>query len=348
MLVRETAIRDNPRTHFHLGLGMNRSTSLAALVSVTLPLLATQTALAAEPGPATAATIDAWASELSNAGRWGDDDQLGTLNLITPATRVAAARLVTEGFSVSMAHPLLTEAAADNTSPFEHNMQATPAEAGGWATDTWGLMFHGFGHSHIDALCHLAHKGKYYNGFEMAETTAAGCKNLGIANIGNGIFTRGVLMDIPRLKGKDWLEPAQAVHVADLEAWEERAGVKVGAGDAVLLHTGRWLRRAAKGPHEGGYPGFHASVVPWLKERDVAVIGTDGGLDVYPSGIEGAGAPVHTLVLTALGMPILDVMDLTDVAAASADRKRWTFLLTAAPMRVRTGTGSPINSIATF
>ena len=315
--------------------------------------LATAVLLMAWPGVAeeealSAAMIDTWATELSNAGRWGAEDQLGTLNLITPARRVAAAKLVVEGVSISMAHPLLTERAPDNSAPFEHVMQATPERAGGWATDIWRLMFHGFGHSHIDALCHLAYKGRYYNGFPMTGTTAAGCENLAIGNIGNGIFTRGVLMDIPRLKGKTWLDPGEPVHVADLEAWEKQAGVEVGAGDAVLLHTGRWLRRAAKGPHEGGYPGFHASVVPWLKERDVAVVGTDGGLDVYPSGIDGVGAPVHTLVLTALGMPVLDVMDLTDVSAAAAERRRWTFLLTAAPLRASTGTGSPINSIATF
>ena len=320
----------------------------AVVVVAACAVLASHTALAEEQVALTAQTIDTWASELSNAGRWGDDDQLGTLNLISPAKRVAAAKLVTEGVSVSMAHPLLTEPSADNTSPFEHKMQVTPAQAGGWATDTWGLMFHGFGHSHIDALCHLAYQGKYYNGFDMAETTAAGCKNLAIANIGDGIFTRGVLMDIPRLKGRDWLEPAEAVTIADLEAWEKQAGMVAGAGDAVLLHTGRWLRRAAKGPHEGGYPGLHAETVQWLKARDIAVIGTDGGLDVYPSGIPDSSAPVHTLVLTALGMPILDVMDLTAVARAAAERERWTFLLTAAPMRVKTGTGSPINSIATF
>ena len=328
-----------------MGRSMNAKTLTAV---ITLGSLAIAPASAEEPPAVTATTVATWATELSNAGRWGDDDQMGTLNLITPAVRVAAAKLVTEGHSVSMAHPLLTERAADNTTPFEHRMQATPEQAGGWATDTWAIMFHGFAHSHIDALCHLAYDGKYYNGFAMAETTAAGCKNLSIANIGDGIFTRGVLMDIPRLKGKLWLEPAEAVGVADLEAWEKQAGMQVGAGDAVLLHTDRWLRRAAKGPHEGGYPGFHASVVPWFKERDVAVVGTDGGLDVYPSGIDGVGAPVHTLVLTALGMPILDVMDLTDVAAAAAERERWTFLLTAAPLRAETGTGSPINSIATF
>ena len=306
-------------------------------------------AQADEAAPITSATIESWAAELSNAGRWGDADQRGTLNLITPAVRVEAAKLVAEGISVSMAHPLLTERAADNTSPFEHRMQATPDQAGGWATDTWAMLFHGFAHSHIDALCHLAYQGKYYNGFDMAATTAEGCGNLSIANIGDGIFTRGVLMDIPRLKGKEWLAPGEAVTVDDLEAWEAQAGVTVRAGDAVLLHTGRWLRRAAEGPQAGGaYAGFHASTVPWLKARDVAVVGTDGGLDVFPSGIDGVGAPVHSLVLAVLGMPVLDVMDLTRVSAAAAERKRWTFLLTAAPLRAEAGTGSPINAIATF
>ena len=323
-------------------------------VAVIWTVVASQVAFAeegaTEAGAAaiTAETIDAWATELSNAGRWGEDDQRGTLNLITPAARVAAAKLVTEGVSVSMAHPLLTERAADNNSPFEHRMMATPDRAGGWATDTWGLMFHGFAHSHIDALCHLAYKGRYYNGFNMSETTAAGCANLGVNHLSDGIFTRGVLMDIPRLKGKDWLDAGEPVMVGDLEAWEKQAGFKVGSGDAVLLNTGRWLRRAEEGAWQGGYPGFHASTVPWLKARDVAVVGTDGGLDVYPSGVPDSGAPVHTLVLTALGMPVLDVMDLTDVAEAAAKRKRWTFLLTAAPIRVPNGTGSAINAIATF
>ena len=319
------------------------------IATVAAVVIALQIVYAEEKeAPITGATIDAWASELSNAGRWGEDDQLGTLNLITPAVRVAAAKLVIEGVSISMAHPLLTERAADNTSPFEHRMMATPERAGGWATDSWSLMFHGFAHSHIDALCHLSHKGKYYNDFPMSETTAQGCKNLAVTNIANGIFTRGVLMDIPRLKGKAWLDAGEPVMVADLEAWEKEAGFEVGAGDAVLLHTGRWVRRAEEGTWEGGYPGFHASTVPWFKARDVAVVGTDGGLDVYPSGVPNSGAPVHTLVLTALGMPVLDVMDLTKVSEAAAERKRWTFLLTAAPIRVPNGTGSAINAIATF
>ena len=322
--------------------------NLAAAVLAAQIVVAEEAEVEANEARITAATIDAWAAELSNAGRWGADDQLGTLNLITPAVRVAAAKLVTQGVSISMAHPLLTERAADNASPFEHMMMATPERAGGWATDSWSLMFHGFAHSHIDALCHLAHKGSYYNDFPMSGTTAQGCKNLGVANIADGIFTRGVLMDIPRLKGKAWLDAGEPVMVADLEAWEREAGLRVGSGDAVLLNTGRWARRAKEGAWQGGYPGFHATTVPWFKARDVAVVGTDGGLDVYPSGVPDADAPVHTLVLAALGMPILDVMDLTEVAEAAAERKRWTFLLTAAPIRVSNGTGSAINAIATF
>ena len=319
-----------------------------AALAALLCSLTISTSQADEHDAIDAATIAAWATELSNWGRWGEDDQKGTLNLITPAKRVAAARLVTEGVSISMAHPMLTEKTADNPSPLGHAMQATPEQAGGWATDTWNIMFHGFAHSHIDALCHLAREGKYYNGFAMAETTAEGCGKVSVDNIGDGIFTRAVLMDIPKLKGRPWLEPGEAVVVADLEAWEKQAGVKVGSGDALLIHTGRWSRRTEHGPNVGGYAGLHATTVPWLKARDVAVVGTDAGLDVYPSGVEGVGAPVHLLVLTALGMPILDTMDLTAVAAAAAERKRWTFLLTAAPIRVPKGTGSPINAIATF
>lgn len=289
-------------------------------------------------------------AELSNQGRWGKDDQLGTLNLVTPKKRKAASRLVKAGISVSLAHPLLTEAAADNSSPFKHTMVATPSERNAWSVDNLEIMFHGFGHSHMDALCHLGHEGEYYNGYPMSGTTAAGCQNGSISAISDGVLTRGILMDIPRLKGKQWLEPGEAVMIEDLEAWEKKARVKVKSGDAVLLHTGRWLRRAELGPWGAGkgFAGFHVSTVRWLKERDVAIVGTDGGLDVYPSGVSGEGAPVHLLVLSSLGMPILDTMDLGAAAKIASDLKRWEFMLTAAPLRVEGGTGSPLNAIATF
>jgi kynurenine formamidase len=286
--------------------------------------------------------------EISNWGRWGEDDQLGTLNLITPAKRVAAAKLVREGISVSMAHALFKEPTKDSPSPFEHEMVGIPNDQSDWAVDKIGVVFHGLGHTHIDAICHLGHEGAYYNGFPISGTTAAGCANNGIEHIAQGIFTRAILMDIPRLKGVEWLEPGTPVMPADLEAWEKKAGVKVGPGDAVLVHTGRWVKRAAEGPWDGGYAGLHVTTAQWLKERDAATVGTDGGLDVYPSGVAGVGAPVHVLVLSSLGMPILDTMDLTDAAETAARLGRWEFLLTAAPLRVEGGTGSPMNFIATF
>lgn len=305
--------------------------------------------LNAEERPAvTAAVVDAMFEELSNAGRWGPDDQLGTLNLITAQTRVNAAREVRDGVSVSLAVDMVKAKAEDRPKTLDHRMLATPDKTGGWATDYIGVDFHGFTFSHMDALCHLARKGQYYNGFPMSGTTEAGCAKNDILQVANGIFARAVLMDIPRLKGVDFLEPGTPVYPEDLEAWEKQAGVKVGPGDAVLVRTGHWDRRAAKGPWTKGPSGLHVSVVRWLKARDVAIVGTDAGLDVYPSGIEGVGAPVHLLVLNALGMPVLDTMDLDTVSRVAAERKRWTFLLTAAPLRVPHGTGSPLNAIATF
>lgn len=287
-------------------------------------------------------------SEISNWGRWGKDDQRGTLNLITPAKRVAAAMLVREGVSVSMAHPVLQVPAEDSPRPLEHEMIGLPSAASAWAVDRIGIAFHGFGHTHMDAVCHIGFLGSYYNGFPMSATTADGCANNGVEHVAHGIFTRAILIDVPRLRGVDWLEPGTAVMPADLEAWERRTGLRVGSGDAVLVHTGRWTRRAARGPWRGSFAGLHVTVAAWLKARDAAVVGTDGGLDVYPSGVAGVGAPMHVLVLSALGMPVLDTMDLTEVAETAARLRRWEFLLTAAPLRIEGGTGSPMNFIATF
>ena len=298
----------------------------------------------------TAADVERMIGELSNWGRWGDDDQFGTINLITKEKRKSAAALVLKGISVSMAQTLLTAPAADSPSPFEHKMVVAPNENNAWAVDSLSVVFHGFGHSHIDSLCHLSHKGQYYNGNPISTVTMDGCKTGSVSSLGDGIFTRAVLMDIPRLKNKKWLEPGPPVYTEDLEAWEKKTGAKVGAGDAVLLRTGRWLRRAELGAWKSseGFAGFHASTVKWLRERDVAIIGSDAGLDVYPSGVKGVGAPVHEMVLVALGMPILDTMNLEAVAEMAAELNRWEFLLTAAPLRVPHGTGSPINAVATF
>lgn len=315
----------------------------------TTLLLSIHVASAEEPAPVTRAQYDAWMAEISNWGRWGDDDELGTLNLITPEVRRAAAALVRDGVTVSLALDLNTVADELNTNPFLHTRETAEFAGHQVAGDRYEVEYHGFAHSHMDGLPHFAHDGQMYNGVPFAGIER-GSETLGIHNFKDGVFSRGVLVDMPRFKGVDYLEPGTAITVEDLEAWERAMGIKVQSGDVLLLRTGRWARLADKGPWNflEAAAGAHASVAKWLKARDVAVIGCDGVSDVMPSGVEGLLNPLHQLVLVGLGMPILDNLNLEDVAEAAAERNRWTFLYVGAPLRVRGGTGSPLNPLAVF
>ena len=172
----------------------------------------------------------------------------------------------------------------------------------------------------------------------------------GIENLKQGVITRGILIDVPLLRGLPYLEPGTAVYVEDIEAWEKKAGIKIGAGDAILLRTGRWARRDTVGPWAVGRSaaGFHASIAPWIKARGVAFVGSDAAQDVVPSMVEGIALPVHTLLLTGMGINLLDNQDLEGVAVMAAKLNRWEFMLTIAPLVVTGGTGSPANILATF
>ena len=294
----------------------------------------------------TQADIEGWFKELSNWDRWGREDQLGALNLITPAKRRQAAGLVKKGVSVSLGRDADTEKAVDNPSPYSHVMQLDPL----CCSDRLEVNYHGFAHTHIDALNHLSHQGQFFNGFPLQEVTKRGAAKLGVHNLRDGIFTRGVLIDIPRLRGVPYLEGPVRIFPGDLEAWEKKAGLRVDNGDVVLIRTGRWARRAEKGPWDiaSNSAGLDASCVPWLKERGVAMIGSDTAADVLPTGIEGVHAPIHLLLLVAMGVHIIDNCDLEAAAEVAEKEQRWEFLLTVAPLSVRGGTGSPVNPIATF
>jgi kynurenine formamidase len=307
--------------------------------------------LSAQPDPATsrvprtAEEFDALFHKVKNWGRWGADDQLGAANLVTAATRRRAVQVAKEGVTVSLSHDMLTDKAEDNGSPFEHTMLR------GFNMDNFRVSYHGYAHTHIDALCHILYKDQTYNGYARADVnTEKGCTKLSIDNLKQGVIVRGVLIDIPRLKGVPYLEPGTAVFQEDVEAWEKRAGIKVGPGDAVLLRTGRWARRAKVGPWPVGQnaAGFHASIATWLKARDVAFVGSDAGLEVTPTQVQGVALPVHTLVITALGIHILDNHDFERLSEMSARLKRWEFMLTINPLAVIGGTGSPLNTLATF
>ena len=295
--------------------------------------------------PRNADEFDQMFNQIKNWGRWGPNDQLGAANLITDAKRKQAIGLAKRGIVIGLAHPPLTEAAPDNTNPFEHTMNR------GFTTDTYRVNYHGYAHSHIDALCHFAYKGQTYNGYTAADiNTDKGCLKLGIENLRNGIVTRGVLIDIPRLKGLPWLEPGTPVFIEDIEAWEKKAGVKVGPGDAIFLRTGRWARREKLGPWAVGQneAGYHASVAPWLKQRGVSFLASDDAQDVTPALVDGVNLPVHTLAIAALGVDIMDNQDLEAVAETAAKLNRWEFLLTVAPVPVIGGTGFPANALAIF
>ena len=306
-------------------------------------------ALAQDKQPLTKSDILNMVDELSNWGRWGADDELGAINLITPEKRRQAAKLVREGISVSMARDVETEMAADNPKPFVHTMlsdgQTLHAQ---WCSDNYSVSYHGFAHSHIDALCHYVHQQTLYNGISAKVVTPEGARKLDIHNLKDGIFSRGILIDVPALKGLDYLEPGTAIYPEDLEAWEKKAGVTISSGDIVLIYTGRWARREAVGPWSGSQAGLHPTAARWLGKRDISVLGSDGGSEVSPSGIPGVNSPVHLLMLHALGVPMLDNLDLEAVSSKAAELNRWDFLLTVAPLPVHGGTGSPLNPIATF
>jgi kynurenine formamidase len=321
------------------------------LLPGVIPILLTLGSLSAQPPrPVSQAEFDRWMTELSNWGRWGKDDELGAINLITPAKRKAAAQQVREGVPVSLAHDAEKQTARDNPRPFGHEMLAhgqTPNASS--HSDMFTIAHHGLAHTHLDALCHYFYKDRMYNGIPRSEVTTQGAGRLSVHRMKNGIFTRGILVDIPRMKGVAYLEPGTPIYPEDLDAWEKFARVKVQPGDVLLIRTGRWARRAEKGPiASGDLAGLHASRVRWLKSRDVAILGSDAASDVRPTGVEGMNGPVHVLVLVALGVPILDNCDLEELSNATQQRKRWEFLLTTAPMAVPGATGSALNPIAIF
>ena len=298
----------------------------------------------------TRADVERWKQNLTNWGRWGPDDEIGTLNLITSEKRKHAAALVQDGISVSLARDAETEEAIDNPRPY----RVIPL---GITADEIRVSYHGFIHTHLDFLNHnFIGDGVTYNGYTPDPTVVAEegshSRNT-VRNAKHGIVTRGILIDMPRFKNVPYLEPGTPIYIEDLEAWEAETGLTVSPGDAVFIRTGRWTRRAAVGLWDvnNERAGLDPSVIPWLKERDVAILGSDSMHDAMPlpDGDEiDSPFALHDFVLIMLGVHLFDNVNLEEVGDAAAERSRWEFLLTAAPLRFRTATGSPLNPIAVF
>lgn len=303
-------------------------------------------------------TLARWEQELSNWGRWGPDDQRGTLNLITAAKTKQAASLVRSGESVTLQHFVTTEPPAIDSAAFgptEHWMSRLDPVTGEptFALDEIQFSLHDGMLSHLDALCHYRTEinGEYiiFNGYPQ-NLTATGCEDLAIDRMGTSYVTRGILVDMPLLRGVEWLDPSTPIYVEDLLAWEEFAGVTISSGDALFVRTGRWAMRDAEGPWQYGQAGagLHASVLPFLRERDVAILIGDAVNDVQPSGVEGINRPIHQLTQVNLGLPIVDNGYMKDVAETAARLQRWEFMTSIQINPIKGGTASPFNALATF
>ena len=284
------------------------------------------------------AQYDTWMTELSNWGRWGADDELGALNLITPAKRLEAASLVTRGTVVSMAREMTIERLEDpdqasanrppvlvgsSRSVFDINTE------GGYFWERYEIEYHGSAVSHLDALCHVAYNGKVYNGLDFEDVVSKedGCTRMGIANLREGLITRGVLIDMP----------GRAVRREDIEAWEAETGITISSGDALFLRTGRDI---------GERGGYHPSLIPFFKERDIALLGAD--VPQEGGQVDGVTVPVHFFALVALGVHLFDNLGLEDLAETANDLNQWEFMFMAAPHVVPNGAGSAINPLAVF
>jgi kynurenine formamidase len=281
---------------------------------------------------------------------WGPDDRRGALNHLGPAEIRAAADEVRLGRTVSLAAPVEHQVTADNPDPALHRMVQAPGGTEGleFAADRIAMNIHGNADSHLDALCHVAFDGTLYNGVPATAVTPAGAVELSIAMAADGIAGRGVLIDVPRLRGVPWLEPGEHVMPDDITAAERDQDVRIGQGDILLVRVGHRRRRRERGPWDAAAlrAGLHPAVLPLLAERRIAVLGSDGNNDTAPSVADGVGFPVHVLAINALGLMLLDYLEFDELVPLCEEAGRWSFLTVIAPLRLPTGTGSPINPIA--
>jgi hypothetical protein len=330
-------------------------TCAAALlfVSFTLEVRTQQPSVASgSRPPVTKAQADRWMTELSNWGRWGKDDQLGSLNLITQAKRQQAMALAKTGTVVSLERRVALVAKPEETkrdgkphgiSFYEIRFKTFPADDPqgnpGFSSDVQEFHVHG-PMTHLDALCHDSDNGKLFNGYVLADTVKedVGCTKLGVDNLKDGIVTRGILVDMSRLKSASSREPGARAYQEDLEAWEKQTGLKVSAGDALFVYS---PPAAAGRGGAGPSGGLDLSVAPWLKARGVAIT---SGIRTIPEDRHAD----HRVPLVAMGVHLLDGVQLDRLAETAARLNRWEFMLVVAPPQVPGSTGAVVNPLAMF
>jgi kynurenine formamidase len=303
----------------------------------------------------TSAEVKGLFEKCNNWGRWGKDDQRGALNFITDKQIARAGKLVQTGDTASCALPLAVAPAADNPTPVTHLMVQAGHDSHQqplpYAGDYFAIAFHGMANTHIDALCHVFWEKKMYNGFDASEVGSQGARKCPIDVTRTGVISRGVLLDIPKIRKVDWIANGDRIFPEELDAAEKDHRIHVEEGDILLVRTGRSAHRKAKGawdPMGQGLPGLDASCLPWLHERKIAVLGSDSISDVIPSGLEDVMLPIHVGTLVMMGIHLIDNADFDSLAEKCKKHSRYEFMFTMAPLILERGTGSPVNPIAIF
>ena len=299
---------------------------------------------------------------LTNWGRWGKEDQLGTLNLITSTTRLNAIKLIEDGISISCSRPLIPEIAPDIRFQFsrfaidtgEHREDTTSNAENNrrGASEFIGMVFHGMNVTHIDSLSHMFWNGKMYNGFSSNEVTSGqGTQKNAVDVAINGILSKCVLLDIPLLKNKKWLSSDEYVLPEDIENAEKYFNVNVEPGDILLIRTGNYKRRLEEGPSNptvSGVTSCHVACAPYFKKKDISLLGSDSPNDINPSPYPNLRFPLHTVCLIGMGLWFLDNANLEQLASECIKRNRWSFTLSINPLDLKNCTGSPVNPVAIF
>jgi kynurenine formamidase len=295
--------------------------------------------------PPTQDRVEGYFKELNNWGRWGDTDQRGTVNLITPGKREAALRLVRTGRTVSLARDIGPQPALMYHTTFPSNRERADV-----VLDRFDLVYHGFSITHIDALCHVAWDGQLYNGRPfMQSVTVAGATWCPIDPLFDGITSRGVLLDVAAGRKEGYVSVGQPVTPRELDAAAARAGVRVEPGDVVVVRSGDEAFRRAHPewvPRVSPHPGLHLACLEWFREKDIAAISWDM-MDERPIGYAGFGMGVH-LAIPFLGLALVDNTNPERLAQACREEGRYEFLFTATPIRLVGSTGAPAHPLAIF
>lgn len=292
--------------------------------------------------------LDDLAARCSNVGRWGPDDERGTLNLITREKRIEAAGLVRNGRIVSLGRDLAASPSVANPRPVVHRMLDNVAVP--WMChDSVEIAPHGFAVTHLDAPGHVFLDGRTWNGRRAEDALSeTGLRYGSISAFRDGIFTRGILLDVAQARGRSWLADDDVVSPDDLDRAEAMAGEAVGPGDAIVIRIGLQAREAVLGEED---PRRRAGLSPecliWLHERDVAVYAGDC-IEQRPSPYPSYPLPLHMVGMAAMGLVFLDNVAVEALSEVCRELGRWAFLVTCAPVVLTGATGSAVNPLAVF